>query len=296
MTGPVTGHVTGPVTGADALRAAIPRLVAAGIPDAPRDARVLLAHAAGIAADRLTLHLHDPLPPDALAAFDAAIARRAAREPISHITGLRLFWGRSFRVTPDTLDPRPETEILVEAALSEPFIKVLDLGTGTGCILLSCLSGMPMARGIGTDIHPATLAVAEENARNHGLQGRAGFLHSDWFAAVPGRFDLILSNPPYIAEDEMAALSPEVLHEPRRALTPGGDGLDAYRVIARGAPARLMPGGRLMVEIGPTQGAAVASLFAAQGLLDIAILPDLDGRDRVVQARKASDDTGCGTA
>ena len=283
-------------TGNEVLRAAIPRLTAAGIPDAPRDARALLAHAAGIPPDRLTLHLADPLTPESEAAFAAAITRRANREPVSHITGTRLFWGRSFRVTPDTLDPRPETEILVEQALQEPFLKLLDLGTGTGCILLSCLAGMPMAQGTATDIHTATLTVAEENARALNLSTRARFLLSDWFSAIPGRFDLILSNPPYIAEGEMADLSPEVLHEPRRALTPGGDGLDAYRAIAKGAPARLMPGGRLMVEIGPTQGALVAALFAAQGLTDIRILPDLDGRDRVVAARKAQDDTGCRTA
>lgn len=283
-------------TGNEALRAAIPRLAAAGITDAPRDARALLAHAAGIAPDRLTLHLSDPLTPEAESAFAQAITRRMNREPVSHITGTRLFWGRSFRVTPDTLDPRPETEILVETALSEPFLKCLDLGTGTGCILLSCLAGMPMAQGTGTDIHPATLTVAEENARALNLSTRARFVLSDWFTAIPGRFDLILSNPPYIAEEEMADLSPEVLREPRRALTPGGDGLDAYRAIAKGAPARLMPGGRLMVEIGPTQGAQVSALFAAQGLSDIRILPDLDGRDRVVAARKPQDDTGCGTA
>jgi release factor glutamine methyltransferase len=289
--------MTGPrITGNEALRQAIPHLQAAGIPDAPRDARALLAHAAGIPPDRLTLHLADPLAPEALAAFTESIARRKAREPVSHITGTRLFWGRSFRVTPDTLDPRPETEILVETALSEPFLKCLDLGTGTGCILLSCLAGMPMAQGTGTDIHPPTLAVAEENARSLGLAPRARFLLSDWFSAISGRFDLILSNPPYIAEGEMAALSPEVLHEPRRALTPGGDGLAAYRAIASGAPARLMPGGRLIVEIGPTQGSAVSALFAAQGLTGIRILPDLDGRDRVVIARKPADETGCGTA
>lgn len=284
------------MTGNEALRLAIPRLASAGIPDAPRDARALLAHAAGIAPDRLTLHLAAPLSPQAEQAFAQAITRRASREPVSHITGTRLFWGRTFRVTPDTLDPRPETEILVEEALKEPFLKLLDLGTGTGCILLSCLAGMPMAQGTGTDIHPATLQVAEENARVLNLTNRARFLLSDWFAQVPGRFDLILSNPPYIAEEEMADLSPEVLHEPRRALTPGGDGLAAYRAIAKGAPARLMPGGRLIVEIGPTQGAQVAALFAAQGLTDIRILPDLDSRDRVVTARKAQDETGCGTA
>lgn len=284
------------MTGNEALRLAIPKLQAAGITDAPRDARALLAHAAGIAPDRLTLHLADPLPPQAAEAFAQAITRRANREPVSHITGTRLFWGRTFRVTPDTLDPRPETEFLVDEALREPFLKLLDLGTGTGCILLSCLASMPMAQGTGTDIHPATLQVAEENARSLHLANRARFLLSDWFTAVPGRFDLILSNPPYITESEMADLSPEVLHEPRRALTPGGDGLDAYRAIAAGAPARLMPQGRLIVEIGPSQGTQVATLFAAQGLTDIRILPDLDGRDRVVVARKPQDDTGCGTA
>lgn len=283
------------MTGNEALRAAIPRLAAAGVPDAPRDARALLCFAAGIAPDRLTLHLADPLTPEAAAAYDAAITRRAAREPVSHITGTRLFWGRQFRVTPDTLDPRPETEILVQAALSEPFLKLLDLGTGTGCILLSCLAGMPMATGTGTDIHPATLDVATGNASTLGLSARARFLLSDWFSAVTGRFDLIVSNPPYIAADEMPALSPEVQREPRRALTPEGDGLDAYRAIARDAPARLMPQGRLIVEIGPTQGAAVSALFAAQGLVDLAVLPDFDGRDRVVIARKPQDDTGCGT-
>jgi release factor glutamine methyltransferase len=274
------------MTGAEALRAAIPRLVAAGVPDAPRDARVLLAHATGIAPDRLTLHLADPLTDTALQAYEAAITRRAAREPVSHITGQRLFWGRFFRVTPDTLDPRPETEILVQAALAEPITRMLDLGTGTGCILLSCLADRPQAQGVGTDIHPATLAVAAANAQTHGLAVRAEFILSDWLAAVPGQFDLIVSNPPYIAASEMPALSPEVQREPHRALTPGGDGLDAYRAIARAAPAHLHALGRLMVEIGPTQGAAVAALFAAQGLTDIRILPDLDGRDRVVIARQ----------
>jgi release factor glutamine methyltransferase len=284
------------MTGAEALRAAIPRLAAAGVPDAPRDARVLLAHASAIAPDRLTLHLGDPLTDAQVQAFEAVITRRAAREPVSHITGQRLFWGRSFRVTPDTLDPRPETEILVQAALEEPFARMLDLGTGTGCILLSCLADRPNAHGMGTDIHPATLAVAAANAQTHGLADRADFALSDWFAQVVGRFDLIVSNPPYIAEAEMPALSPEVQREPHRALTPGGDGLDAYRGIAHAAPAHLHPGGRLMVEIGPTQAAAVTALFAAQGLTDIRILPDLDGRDRVVIARQPGNLAPAGTA
>jgi release factor glutamine methyltransferase len=156
---------------------------------------------------------------------------------------------------------------------------------------------MPFARGLGVDISPAALEVARGNAVALGLEKRADFRASDWFAAVPGRYDLIVSNPPYIAADEMPGLAPEVRDwEPHLALTPGGDGLEPYRIIARGAPARLMAGGRLMVEIGPTQGQAVAAMFAAQGLQDIRILPDMDGRDRVVVAVKPGGDEGCGCA
>ena len=271
------------VTGTEALRATIPGLQAVGIEDAPRDARLLLAHAMGIAADRLTLHLSDPLPPEAAARFEAAIGERLRRRPVSQIIGQRLFWGRSFRVTADTLDPRPETETLIALALEEPFSRVLDLGTGTGAILLSLLADRPGATGLAVDLSPAALDVARGNAVALGLSDRAGFRLSDWFVAVEGRFDLIVSNPPYIAAAEMEGLSPEVRDwEPQMALTPGGDGLDAYRAITAGAPAHLEPGGRLMVEIGPTQGEAVAELFRGAGLADVAILPDLDGRPRVV--------------
>jgi release factor glutamine methyltransferase len=285
------------VTGHQALRAAVPRLQAAGVEEAARDARVLLAFALGIAADRLMLHLPEEMTDAQSAAFEAAVLARIARQPVAQITGQRLFWGLPFRVTPDTLDPRPETEALVAEAVSQPFLKVLDLGTGTGCILLSCLTAMPMAQGLGVDISDAALAVAAGNAAALGLDRRARFRRSDWFSAVPGAFDLIVSNPPYIAADEMAALSPEVRQwEPQLALTPGGDGLDAYRAIARGAGARLMPGGRLLVEIGPTQGGAVAGLMAAAGLEGIRILPDMDGRDRVVAAVKPGDADRCGCA
>lgn len=284
------------MTAAEALRAAVPRLRDAGVDDPARDARALLAHSMGLPPDRLTLHLPDALDPAQEAAFHAAIAARAARQPVAQITGERLFWGRAFRVTPDTLDPRPETERLVEEALSRPFVRMLDLGTGTGCILISCLLGMKMATGLGTDLSASALAVAEANAARHGLT-RARFQQGDWFAGIPGRFDLIVSNPPYIAEGEMAGLAPEVRDwEPHGALTPGGDGLDAYRAIARGAPARLMPGGRLLLEIGPTQGAAVSALLAAQGLTAIRVLPDLDGRDRVVAAVAPGDADSCGCA
>ena len=289
--------MTGPVTAAGVLRAAIARLAGAGVADPQRDARILLAHALGIGTDRLTLVLPDPIPTEAQAAFAAAVTARAARQPVSQITGRRLFWGRSFKVTRDTLDPRPETEILVAAALERPFTRILDLGTGTGCILLSCLAGMPFATGTGTDVSGAALAVAAENAAALGLDARARFARSDWFSAVTGRFDLIVSNPPYIAAEEMASLAPEVRDwEPSGALSPGGDGLDAYRAIARGAGARLMAGGRLILEIGPTQGAAVAAMLAAQGFEGVEIRPDLDGRDRTIVALKPGDPEDCGCA
>ncbi|MCF1709973.1 peptide chain release factor N(5)-glutamine methyltransferase [Tabrizicola sp. J26] len=274
------------MTGAEALRASIPRLQAEGIADAPRDARLLLAHAAGIAPDRLSLHLSDPLSPEAAARFAAAIDQRLARRPVSQITGQRLFWGRSFRVTSDTLDPRPETETLIATALEEPFERILDLGTGTGAILLSLLAERPEATGLAVDLSPAALDVAQDNARRLDLSGRSEFRVSDWFTAVDGTFDLIVSNPPYIAAAEMPALAPEVRDwEPHLALTPGGDGLDAYRAIAAEAPLHLRPGGRILVEIGPTQGEAVAALFSAAGLASVAILPDMDGRPRVVRGR-----------
>ncbi|MFZ1345757.1 MAG: peptide chain release factor N(5)-glutamine methyltransferase [Tabrizicola sp.] len=280
----------------DALRRAVPLLRDAGIEDGSRDARVLLAHALGIGHDRLTLKLQDEMTGPQAALYDAALVARIARQPVAQITGRRLFWGLSFRVTRDVLDPRPETETLVVEALKVPFLKVLDLGTGTGCILLSCLKGMPMARGLGTDISDAALQVAVGNTRDLGLEARARFRKSDWFGQVTGAFDLIVSNPPYIAAEEMPALAPEVRDwEPHLALTPGGDGLDAYRTITRGAGARLLPGGRLLVEIGPTQGQSVVALFEAEGFAAIRILPDMDGRDRVVAAVKpgAADRCGC---
>jgi release factor glutamine methyltransferase len=154
-----------------------------------------------------------------------------------------------------------------------------------------------MARGWGTDISDAALRVAIGNTRDLGLEARARFRKSDWFSGVTGAFDLIVSNPPYIAAEEMPTLAPEVLDwEPHLALSPGGDGLDAYRAIARGAGARLMPGGRLLVEIGPSQGQAVAGLFQAAGLAEVRVLPDLDGRDRVVAAVKPGEQDSCGCA
>jgi len=269
------------------LAAAVQALRAADVPDPMPDARALLAHATGITPDRLTLHLSDLLCSDVAGHFAALIARRVLRAPVSHLVGYRLFWGRSFTVTPDVLDPRPETETLISAALDMPFRTVLDLGTGTGAILLTLLSERPDATGLGTDFSMPALGVARGNAALHSLTTRARFVWGWWFGAVTGQYDLITSNPPYIADHEMADLSPEVrLHEPRAALTPGGDGLDAYRAIAAGVGARLAPQGRLVLEIGPTQGQAVVALLTRHGLAAVRILPDLDGRDRVVVAQK----------
>ena len=274
-------------TAAAALRMATQRLAGAGITDGARDARVLLAHAMGIAADRLTLHLPDVLTPSTLAAFDAHIGARAAHQPVAQIIGYRMFWGRRFTVSGDTLDPRPETEVLVAEAIAQPFATMLDLGTGTGCILLSCLADMPMARGVGADISALALAVARANAADLGLASRAAFIRSDWYAALPGPYDLICANPPYISAAEMQTLSPDVAQwEPHLALTPGGDGLDAYRQITAGAGARLRTGGRILLEIGPSQAAAVTALLADQGFGDIRVISDFDGRDRVVAAVK----------
>ena len=276
-----------PQTAAQALRVAIAQLNAAGIIGAARDARILLADAMDIGADRLTLYLPDTLSPAAQSRFANHIATRSTHQPVAQIIGYRLFWGRRFTVTRDTLDPRPETEILVAEALSQPFQNMLDLGTGTGCILLSCLADMPMAVGLGSDVSAAALAVAQTNAAALGLDARARFMLSDWWTAIDEQFDLIVSNPPYITATEMADLSPDVARwEPHLALSPGGDGLDAYRAIAAGAGARLRARGRLVLEIGPTQGAAVMALLAAQGFDGLRVIGDMDGRDRVAVAVK----------
>lgn len=223
--------------------------------------------------------------------FDEIVRRRAAREPFSHIAGCRDFWAHRFKVTSDVLDPRPETETLVELALAEPFTKVLDLGTGSGCIVISLLAAQPEARGVGTDISEPAVLIAGENAERIGVSDRLVLPLSDWFDDVGGRFDLIVSNPPYIAAAEMDGLQPEVRdHEPHLALTDGGDGLAAYRAIAGRALNHLFPRGRLLVEIGAEQGPAVVGIFQSAGLEDVAVHTDLDDRDRVVAARAPSAD------
>ena len=260
----------------------------AKIETAPRDARRIMAATLGVGADRITLHMQDKLGVAEEAAFFASIQLRMDGQPVSHLVGGRDFFDRWFIVNADVLDPRPETEILIQTALEVPFSEVLDLGTGSGAIAVTLLAERPDATGTATDISTAALEMAERNATSHSVADRLHFEVSDWYAAVGGQFDLIVSNPPYIAADEMDGLQPEVrLHEPRFALTDEADGLTAYRKITAGAPDHLTPGGRLIVEIGPTQAKAVAEMMREAGLQQIRIIQDLDGRDRVVSGVNA---------
>lgn len=269
------------------LRIGAAALAEAGIEAAQGDARALLRWASGLSPAAFSISLRDA-PADAeAAAFHAAIAARATRRPVSHITGTRAFWGRDFRVTGDVLDPRPETEILIAAALDGPApARILDLGVGSGCILLTLLAEWPGAQGVGVDASAPALTIAADNAARLGVAARADLRGGDWAAGVAGPFDLVAANPPYIAEAEMPGLSPEVRDwEPRMALTPGGDGLDAYRVIARALPRLLAPGARALLEVGAGQDGAVAAMLIAAGLGAIRVHPDFDGRGRIVEAR-----------
>ena len=277
-------------TRAELIAQGVARLAGAGVVSPERDARLLLRWAAKMDGAQLSAVLTDPATPGEIGRFERAIEAREGRAPVSHITGEREFWGRRFRVTNAVLDPRPETETLIGHALEgPPACCVLDLGTGSGCILLTLLAEWPLARGVGVDNSAAALAVASRNASSLGLAERVEMILGDWCAGRQGQFDLIVSNPPYIAADELDGLSPEVrLHEPLSALSPcgdpGGDGLEAYRRIAAGIGPLLALDGRLLMEIGPRQAAAVSKILTDAGMTVTAILPDMDGRDRVICA------------
>ncbi|MCH7937954.1 MAG: peptide chain release factor N(5)-glutamine methyltransferase, partial [Proteobacteria bacterium] len=231
--------------------------------------------------------------------LQSLLARRANREPLAVIIGKREFWSLDFAVTADTLVPRPESETLIEAALAvtggqegdrEADLNIIDLGTGSGCLLLALLSERPNARGLGVDLSAAALKVAAGNAAALGLEGRAEFRQSDWgrgLDGTEGRFDLILANPPYVADDEFAALEPEVARfEPRLALSGGPDGLTSYRSLAPQIGPLLTPGGGAFIETGATQAGAVSALFEENGLTVTSIHADLRGRPRVVEAQQ----------
>lgn len=248
-----------------------------------RDARLLLAHALQIPIDRLTIEMDQDADATLQAAFSALVTRRCQRQPMAQILGQREFYGRRFLVSSDVLDPRPDTELIIDRALDKPFGTVLDLGTGSGCILLTLLCERPDSTGQGTDLSNAALNVAKANADALGVADRTQLIPSDWYAAVAGRFDLIVSNPPYVSAEAYAQVEDEVrLWEPKMAITPGGDGLAPYKVISAGAAARLTPAGRLIVEIGYDQGDAVQEMFTQCGFTDVSVEKDLNGKDRAV--------------
>lgn len=273
----------------DALAAAVKRLAAAGIEDARRDARLLLAAAAGAAPGA---HLADDAAIDDATAtrFRAMILRRAAREPVSRILGRRGFWTLDLAIDAHTLDPRPDSETVVEAVLAQVAdrtakLRLLDLGTGSGCLLLALLSEMPNATGLGVDVAPGAVAIARANARAAGLDGRARFAVGDWTRGVAGPFDVAVSNPPYVRRDDLAGLMPEVArYDPVAALDGGADGLDAYRAILAGLPPLLAPGALVAFEVGQGQAARVRNLINHVGLTVLEARRDLAGIERCILA------------
>jgi release factor glutamine methyltransferase len=274
---------SGPEASADAcLRAARAHVEAS-------DAALLLAHVLGRSRGWLYAHGDAPVPALDLARFEQLVTRRASGEPVAYLLGTRGFWRFDLAVTPDTLIPRPETELLVELALAripaQSAAQVADLGTGSGAIALAIASERPQARVVAVDISGDALEVARGNAAALGLDN-VEFRRGDWLSPLAGeRFDLIASNPPYIAEGDAHLAQGDLRFEPRGALASGADGLDAIRIIAAAAPAHLRDGGWLLVEHGWEQGAAVRALFEAAGLVDVSTEPDLEQRDRVTLGR-----------
>ena len=283
---------TGPLTLVKAWTYARARLKAAGIDQPAIDARLMLEAAAGATRTEIVTDPYREITPEQSATLDDYLARRERREPVSHILGRKGFWKIMLNVTPDVLTPRPDTETIVEAALRdwpeyEPRT-LLDLGVGSGAIMLAILAERPAAKALGVDISEDALAVARENAANLDLDNRCSLLRGDWTAGLGGdSFDMVVSNPPYIPTRDIETLEPEVRdHEPRLALDGGMDGLDHYRLLAGEILRVLKPGGRFLVEIGYDQSAAVEALFAGAGAIEVATLKDLSDRHRVVWGRK----------
>lgn len=268
-------------------------LRAAGIAEPRREARLLLGHAMGVGEEALLREPRAPVPPAAIVRFRAGLAARLQAVPMAHILGRQGFWTLDLEVSPATLIPRPDSETLVEAALDlfpEPAapLRLLDLGTGTGCLLLAVLAERPRAFGVGVDRAPAAARLAARNAAANGLAARAAFLAGDWAAALAGRFDLVLANPPYVETAAIAGLMPEVArHEPRLALDGGPDGLAAYRALMAALPGLLAPGGAAVLELGLGQRAAVEALARAAGLAPVGCRADLGGIERALMLKKA---------
>jgi release factor glutamine methyltransferase len=257
--------------------------------DASRESELLLGHALDRERAWLFAHAGDAVEADAVARFQALLARRVAGEPVAQILGAWGFWTLDLGVTRDTLVPRPETELLVQAALDriplEQEHRIADLGTGTGAIALAVASERPLARVLATDASMAALAVARDNAARNAITN-VQFRLGDWYAPLAGeRFALLASNPPYIADDDPHLSRGDLRFEPRSALASGADGLDAIRAICAGAMSHLLPGGWLLLEHGFEQGSAARALLDAAGLLDVATLLDLEQRERVTLGR-----------
>lgn len=276
---------------ADSLREATRRLVEAGVPEARREAGSLLSFVIGRDRTFLISHAGDPVADQDLDRFREVVTRRAGGEPLQYITGVQDFFGREFRVTPDTLIPRPETELLVEAALAaiagDSAPSICDVGTGSGCIAVTLLCERTDARAMAVDISKAALAVAAENARHHDVAERIVFEVSDCFEDVNSKFDLIVSNPPYVSASALAGLQREVKdHEPLVALSPGGDGLSVIRRLLEDGPAFLKNSGYLIMEIGFDQSEKVQELINQQFWRLVEIRPDLQGIPRIVVLQK----------
>lgn len=275
-----------------AWKAAQERLKAAGIDSPAIDARLLLEAAAGVSRLDILTDPYRELAEDQLAAYDGYLERRARREPVARILGRKAFWKLLLNLTPDVLIPRADTETVVDHALKafaqDARFAMLDIGVGSGAILLSILAERPGAKGVGTDVSEEALAVARDNAANLGLKDRVALLRTPWADGLADAgFDLVVSNPPYIRSAEIEGLDPEVReHDPRLALDGGPDGLDAYRALAPEILRVLKPGGLFLVEIGWDQAGDVRSLFEAAGAQEVEVAQDLGARDRVVMGRK----------
>jgi release factor glutamine methyltransferase len=264
------------------------RLKAARIDSPSIDARLLLEAAADVSRTDILTDPYRHLEPDALARMEGYVTRRLKREPVSRILGRKGFWKIMLSVTPDVLSPRPDTESVLDVCLKAfpegQSFEMVDLGVGSGAILLAVLAERPAAKGLGTEVSEEALAVARENAANLDLNNRAVFLRTDWTAGLSDdAFDLVVSNPPYIPSKDIETLDPEVRnHDPRLALDGGEDGLDAYRLLAPEIRRILKPDGVFAVEIGWDQAAAVRALFEAAGFEQVKVVKDLAGRDRVI--------------
>lgn len=275
----------------DTVRAAEARLSAAGVDSPGLDARLLVMHALGLTRERLLIQATARLSPAQADRVTAFIDRRVAREPVSRIIGRREFWSLDFAITSATLDPRPDSETVISAALDivgdrHAPLRLLDLGTGTGCLLLALLSELREAAGLGVDRDAGAVETAAANARALGLDRRARFAVGDWGMGLTERFDLVVSNPPYIPDGDIEGLEPEVSRfEPRGALAGGADGLDAYRRIAGHLGGLLEAQGHAVFEVGAGQAEPVAAILEQSGFAVVRIVRDLAGIERCVCVR-----------